>query len=253
MNRLRLAALALIAAACAHAQVAQKANAHYATAEQRSTLEQGMADPSRDLREKPRELVASLAIAPGATVADVGTGPGYMLPFLSEAVGPQGRVLAEDIYPDFLEAARRRAEAAHLGNVTLTLGTETDPKLPAHSMDLVFLLDVYHHLNYPGSMLAHLGESLKDGGRLAIVRLLPPSRRDALRRCARAHSRRSASGDPRSGGRRFPPGFETRPHSQQPVRPRVSKSARGGRTALTQAGVHHRCTQHRAQQHRQSV
>ena len=170
-----LAALVLIAAS-APAQVAEKANAHYATAEQRGALARGMADPSRDQQEKPRELLASLAITAGMAVADVGTGPGYMLPFLSEAVGPRGRVLAEDIFPDFLDVARRRAETAHLFNVTLILGTQTDPKLPA--VDLAFLLDVYHHFNYPGPMLAHLRDSLREGGRLVIVDYY--RRRDAM-------------------------------------------------------------------------
>src|SRR5208283_3292840 len=123
----------------------EKANAHYATPEQRSAMARGMADPSRDQQQKPRELLASLAIVAGMAVADVGTGPGYMLPFLSEAVGPGGRVLAEDIFPDFLEAARRRAGSAHLANVTLVLGTQPDPKL------------------------ARLRDSLKEDGRLAIV------------------------------------------------------------------------------------
>jgi len=178
MLRFKIAIAFLAAAVCAPAQVAEKANAHYATPEQRSALARGMADPSRDQQEKPRELVTSLAIAPGMAVADIGTGPGYMLPFLSEAVGPRGRVLAEDIFPDFLEAARRRAEAAHVANITLVRGTETDPKLPAGSLDLAFLLDVYHHFNYPGAMLGHLRDSLREGGRLAIVDYY--RRRDAM-------------------------------------------------------------------------
>jgi predicted methyltransferase len=171
-----LATLALISTASA--QVAERANAHYATPEQRSALARGMAAPSRDQQEKPRELVASLGITAGMAVADIGTGPGYILPFLSEPVGPRGRVLAEDIYPDFLEAARHRAESLHLPNVTLVLGTETDPKLPAASLDLAFLLDVYHHFNYPGPMLAHLRDSIREGGRLAIVDYY--RRRDAM-------------------------------------------------------------------------
>jgi SAM-dependent methyltransferase len=101
-----------------------------------------------------------------------------MLPFLSEAVGAHGRVLAEDIFPDFLEAARRRADTAHLANVTLVLGTQTDPKLPAGALDLAFLLDVYHHFNYPGPMLAHLRDALRESGRLVIVDYY--RRRDAM-------------------------------------------------------------------------
>jgi predicted methyltransferase len=174
----RLAALILMAAAWAPGQVAEKANAHYATPEQRSAMARGMADPSRDQQQKPRELVASLSITAGMAVGDVGTGPGYMLPFLSEAVGAHCRVLAEDIFPDFLEAARRRADTAHLANVTLVLGTQTDPKLPAGALDLAFLLDVYHHFNYPGPMLAHLRDALRESGRLVIVDYY--RRRDAM-------------------------------------------------------------------------
>jgi len=173
-----LAALILISTALAPAQVAEKANAHYATPEQRSALARGMSDPSRDQEEKPRELIASLSISAGMAVADVGTGPGYMLPFLGEAVGPRGRVVAEDIFPDFLDVARHHAESAHLPNVTLILGTQTDPRLPAASLDLEFLLDVYHHFNYPAPMLAHLRDSLREGGRLVIVDYY--RRRDAM-------------------------------------------------------------------------
>jgi tRNA A58 N-methylase Trm61 len=50
-------------------------------------------------------------------VADIGTGVGYMLPYLSRAVGPSGRVLAEDIFDDFLGAAKRLAADQKLGNV----------------------------------------------------------------------------------------------------------------------------------------
>ncbi len=166
---MKLLTLALAIAALAPAQVAERANAHYSTPEQRAALARGMSDSSRDRQQKPRELVASLGITAGMTVADVGTGPGYMLPFLSEAVGPRGRVVAEDIFPDFLEAAKRHAEAERLTNVTALLGTQTDPKLAAGSLDLALVLDAYHHFNYPRQMLAHLRESLKASGRLVIV------------------------------------------------------------------------------------
>src|SRR5262245_34772857 len=89
-------------------QVAQEANSGYRTAEQRAGLARGLADPSRDKTQRPRELVEAMGVKPGMTVADVGTGPGYMLPFLSEAVGPGGKVLAEDIFDDFLAKARER-------------------------------------------------------------------------------------------------------------------------------------------------
>ena len=54
------------------------------------------------MRGKSRsELVAEFGIKPGMTVVDLGTGPGYMLPYLSEAVGPTGRVIARRYFPGF--------------------------------------------------------------------------------------------------------------------------------------------------------
>ena len=103
------------------------------------------------------------------TVADIGTGVGYMLPYLSRAVGPTGRVVAEDIFDDFLTAAKQHAKDAGLLNVAFVKGTETDPRLAAGSLDVILALDSYHHYNYPEKMLAAFAQALRDGGRLVVV------------------------------------------------------------------------------------
>lgn len=149
------------------AQVAEKANERYKTPEGRAGMIRTLTDSGRDARQKPRELIAELGIKPGMTVADVGTGPGYMLPYLSETVGPKGQVIGEDIFPDFLDKARERT--ASLKNVSFVLGTAKDPKLSEGSLDLVLVLDVYHHLDYPSETLGQLRQALKQGGHLAIV------------------------------------------------------------------------------------
>jgi ubiquinone/menaquinone biosynthesis C-methylase UbiE len=113
--------------------------------------------------------VAALEINPGSTVVDLGTGVGYMLPYLSAATGTAGSVIAEDIQRDFLEQASERAEKDHLTNVKFVLGTEQDPLIPRDSADLILVLDAYHHFDYPDRMLAHLAAALRPGGRLAIV------------------------------------------------------------------------------------
>jgi ubiquinone/menaquinone biosynthesis C-methylase UbiE len=159
--------LAVVGAAWA--QVAKEANKNYQTEEGRAALARGLGNPAREQMQKPAEVVAALGIKPGATVADVGTGVGFMLPYLSQAVGPSGIVLAEDIQPDFLAAARKKAADEKLGNVTLVLGAETDPKLPAGAVDLELLLDVYHHFDYPEKMLAALRAALRSDGRMAIL------------------------------------------------------------------------------------
>jgi ubiquinone/menaquinone biosynthesis C-methylase UbiE len=149
------------------AQVAEKANERYKSAEAREGIAQTLTEGSRDARQKPRELVAALGIKPGMTVVDFGTGPGYMLPYLSEAVGAGGRVIGQDIFPDFLAKARERA--ASLKNVSFVEGNTKETKLAAKSADLVLVLDVYHHLDYPAQTLSELQHALKPGGRLAIV------------------------------------------------------------------------------------
>ncbi|HYM10246.1 MAG TPA: methyltransferase [Bryobacterales bacterium] len=166
-NRCSLALLLL--APAVRPQVAVEANKQYQTPEGRAQVAKSLSDPHREQQLKPRELVAMLEIQPGSTVIDVGTGIGFMLPYLSEAVGPHGRVIAEDIAADFLEKAKARIQENHLANVSTIHGAERDPKLPQGQADLVFMLDVYHHFNYPAEMLAHIGRALKPGGRLAIA------------------------------------------------------------------------------------
>jgi ubiquinone/menaquinone biosynthesis C-methylase UbiE len=129
----------------------------------------GLANPDRDKTQKPEAVVAALGLKPGMTVADVGTGVGYMLPYLSKAVGASGKVLAEDVQTDFLDQAKAKVDAGKLSNVSLILGGFTDPKLPAGAVDVELVLDVYHHFDEPEKMLAALAPALKPGGHLVIV------------------------------------------------------------------------------------
>lgn len=161
--------IVMLCASAAFAQVAETANKQYQTKEGRAAVGKGLADPARDEKQKPRELIEAMDLKPGMTVADVGTGVGYMLRFLSRAVGPDGKVIAEDIAQDFLDTAKERAKLANVNNVRYILGTSTDSKLPGDSINAILVLDVYHHFDYPDQMLATLRDSLLSGGRLFIV------------------------------------------------------------------------------------
>jgi predicted methyltransferase len=174
MLRPLLRYLAFVTAAMAPAQqapapAAKSANQNYQTTAGREALSKTLTASSRDATERPRDLVAEMGVKPGMTVADIGTGPGYMLPYLSEAVGPGGKVLAEDIFDDFLDKARANAAKAGLKNVEFIKGTDRSPTLPAASLDIIMALDSYHHYDYPRDMLAGFKQALKPGGRLVIV------------------------------------------------------------------------------------
>ncbi|MGD0295493.1 MAG: methyltransferase domain-containing protein [Bryobacteraceae bacterium] len=150
-------------------QVAEKANEGYKTKEGREGVARGLADPNRDVAQKPRDIVDAMALKPGNVTADVGTGVGFMLPFLSHVVGEKGQVIAEDIASDFLDKAKARAQVLGLTNMKFVLGAEQDPKLPADTVDAVLVLDTYHHFDYPEAMLGHIRDSLLSDGRLVIV------------------------------------------------------------------------------------
>ncbi|MBC7927948.1 MAG: methyltransferase domain-containing protein [Bryobacteraceae bacterium] len=148
-------------------QIAKEANARYRDEAGRNQVAALLTSEGRDIRQKPEELVKRLGLTPGMSVADIGTGVGYLLPYLSRAVGPSGTVYAEDIFPDFLAKARKLGEP--LGNVKFIQGTERSAKLPSASVDRVVILDAYHHFDFPQQMLDSIAVALKPGGRLAVI------------------------------------------------------------------------------------
>jgi ubiquinone/menaquinone biosynthesis C-methylase UbiE len=165
---MRLLALLLLSLPLA-GQFAKDANERYQTSEGRKEVAVNLTAPDRDQRQKPRELVQAMGLLPGMTVADVGTGIGYMLPFLSRAVGPYGKVIAEDIFDDYLAAARVLATNNQLTNVEFVKGTEKDPNLLEGAVDEVLVLDAYHHFDYPEAMLSGIHRALKPNGKLVLV------------------------------------------------------------------------------------
>ena len=57
-------------------------------------------------------------------------------------------------------------------------GNQETAHLPADALDLVFLSDVYHHLERPEKMLASLRQALKSGGKLVLVEATPQEHRE---------------------------------------------------------------------------
>ncbi|MEQ1886790.1 MAG: methyltransferase domain-containing protein [Bryobacteraceae bacterium] len=169
MKPVMLLVCSLLIASSAFAQVAKEANKGYQSKEGRANVVKTLTDPARDKTQKPDVVTNALGLHPGMTVADIGTGVGYMIPYLSKAVGPSGKILAEDIQTDFLDQVKARIASGKLTNVTPILGTETDPMLPANAADVELVLDVYHHFDYPEKMLAAFKTALKASGRLIII------------------------------------------------------------------------------------
>jgi SAM-dependent methyltransferase len=126
-------------------------------------------DPSRDEWQLPDAVVKALDLAPGMTVADLGAGTGYMSRRLSEAVGPRGTVFAVDPEPNLVEHLRARAEREGLANVVPVLASTDNPRLPAGAVDLVLVLDTYHHVDDRPRYFRDLARVLRTGGRVAVI------------------------------------------------------------------------------------
>jgi SAM-dependent methyltransferase len=125
--------------------------------------------PERDEEEHTEKLVDQLRAMPGDVVADIGCGTGYFSRRLAKKCSPGGRVLAVDIQPEMLDLLTNKMAAAGVTNVVPVLGTITDPNLPAASVDLAFMVDVYHELDHPFEMMQAIVKSLKPGGRMVFV------------------------------------------------------------------------------------
>ena len=125
--------------------------------------------PEREKEEHTSKLLPPLKIKAGDTVVDMGAGSGYYTVKLSALVGDKGKVYAIDVQPEMLDILKKRLKSEKIANVELTLGTDKDPKLPANSVDLILMVDVYHEFTHPYEMTGAMVKSLKPGGRLVFV------------------------------------------------------------------------------------
>jgi len=125
--------------------------------------------PEREAEEQPEKALDALNLKPGMVVADIGAGVGYMSLRMARRVGPSGKVYANDLQPDMLDRLRQNAAKAGIANVVTVVGDVADPKLPANTIDLVLLVDVYHEFSQPQQMLRKIRETLKPDGRLVLL------------------------------------------------------------------------------------
>ena len=128
--------------------------------------------PDREDWNQPARIMDALNIAEASIVADLGAGGGWFTVRLSRRVGPNGVVYAEDIQPQMIEAIGRRVQREGLTNVRRILGTPDDPRLPS-GLDAALIVDAYHEMEDPITLLGHVGRGLKPQGRLGVVDFLP--------------------------------------------------------------------------------
>jgi precorrin-6B methylase 2 len=123
----------------------------------------------RDREERTDLLLAALMLKPGLVVADIGAGTGYLSRRMAPAVMPGGKVWAVDLQPEMISLLQAGVKRSGLTQIEAKLSAVDDVKLPASSLDLAVMVDVYHELAYPYEVMASLLKALKPGGRLVFV------------------------------------------------------------------------------------
>lgn len=125
--------------------------------------------PERKDEERPDLLLQLLPLQPGEVAADIGAGTGYLSWRMAKKVGAKGSVDCEDIQQEMLDLLSKNMINHGVTNFQTILGTTTDARLPANSVDLVLMVDVYHEFDHPWEMMQSIVRGLKVGGRIAWV------------------------------------------------------------------------------------
>lgn len=124
-------------------------------------------NPERDAWQKPDQVLQVLKLPANATVADIGAGTGYFTVRLAKAV-PQGKVFAADIEKDMVRYLGERAKKEGLANITAVQAVPESANLP-EPVDVILLVDAYHHIGNRVDYFKKLQGSLKPGGKLVII------------------------------------------------------------------------------------
>jgi predicted methyltransferase len=125
--------------------------------------------PGREVYDRRYAIVEASGVRPGMTVADIGAGTGLFSRLFALSVGPAGKVFAVDISRPFVDNIMRTAGEQGLDNITGIVNSDRDTFLPPASVDLAFMVDTYHHFEYPLSMLSSIRTALKPGARMIII------------------------------------------------------------------------------------
>ncbi|SIO64921.1 Methyltransferase domain-containing protein [Singulisphaera sp. GP187] len=125
--------------------------------------------PERDRWQHPEEIIAALALSPGATVADIGAGTGYMVAHLSKAVGDRGTVIAIDAAPAMITYLTNRSADLGPAKIVPQQVSGESPELPDDRVDGAITVNTWHHINERETYAKKVYSGLKRGGKFVVV------------------------------------------------------------------------------------
>ncbi len=118
-------------------------------------------------------LFASLELMPGQTVGEIGAGKGELTLEAARTVGARGKVLTSELGEDRLKQLQSVVQSSGLSQISVVNGDPNNTSFPESCCDAIFMRNVYHHFADPAAMNASIVQSLKPGGRVAVVDFEP--------------------------------------------------------------------------------
>ncbi len=103
-------------------------------------------------------------------MADVGAGSGYFTRSLAQAVGNTGQVVAVDVEQKMLDYNKQELEKLGIADrAKFILAKPDDPSQPENRVNLIFLCNVYHHVEHHVDYFAKTKSALTPNGRVVII------------------------------------------------------------------------------------
>lgn len=122
----------------------------------------------RDVFAPVSKRVDGFGIENGSIVVDFGCGPGSYIEWASRAVGDAGKVYAVDVHPLAIKSVKAKAKKKSLNNVIPVLSAGYPVDIESQSADVIYAMDMFHHVQDVEAFLRELRRLLKPSGTLFI-------------------------------------------------------------------------------------
>ena len=123
--------------------------------------------------QPPDIVLKAIELKEGMVVGEIGAGRGRYSVILAGAVGKNGLIYANDIDKEDLDYLNLRCERDGITNITIIRGKELNPLLPENKLDMIFIVNSYHHFSSPVELLQNAKPALKASGTLVIIEGVP--------------------------------------------------------------------------------
>lgn len=122
--------------------------------------------PERDAYQKPEKVLNYLGKLKNKKIMDIGAGSGYFSVKLAEK---GANVIAADVNDEFQALLKKRIEENQLENIELRKIPYDSPNLSEGEVDMVLIVNTYHHIEDRSAYFSKVKQGLKMNGELVVI------------------------------------------------------------------------------------